>query len=161
MSSENCRLIADLLVPYDDGELPQDDRLRVEAHLAECAHCRAESVLLRRSLELARAIWAERSAGAGADGVCARRGAGCQPAESKANWQSAPHRRFAMIVAAACAAAAILAIGTWFCIRPEAFFQTNVRRRRGSRPACHLPIVTHRLCPAHRPRCSLMATSRR
>ena len=71
MSSENCRLIADLLVPYDDGELPQDDRLRVEAHLAECAHCRAESVLLRRSLELARAIWAERSAGVCADGSCA------------------------------------------------------------------------------------------
>lgn len=36
------RLVSPLLSVYDDGELPDETRAEVEAHLAECAECAAE-----------------------------------------------------------------------------------------------------------------------
>jgi len=62
MNSESCKEIAELLVPYSDGELSGDDCRRVEAHLAACPECRSEIGVLGRSLELARAIWQESAA---------------------------------------------------------------------------------------------------
>ena len=50
MTSETCHSMADLLVPYADGELAEADTRVVAAHLAECADCRCELKLLERSL---------------------------------------------------------------------------------------------------------------
>ena len=36
----------DLLIPYLDGELPAEEAAKVEAHLSQCAHCRAEHAAL-------------------------------------------------------------------------------------------------------------------
>lgn len=59
MTNQECQSIANLLVPYADGELPESDVQLVAAHLAECADCRAELQLLEHSLELARSVWQE------------------------------------------------------------------------------------------------------
>jgi len=66
MGREGCDRLADLLVDYADGELPEPDRRRVADHLASCADCRAERELLSRSLELARSVWQEAAAEAAA-----------------------------------------------------------------------------------------------
>jgi hypothetical protein len=57
MNDRKCRAIAELLVDYSDGELPEADRRRVEAHLGECPACRSQSAILCRSLELAQSVW--------------------------------------------------------------------------------------------------------
>ncbi|MBI3468726.1 MAG: zf-HC2 domain-containing protein [Planctomycetes bacterium] len=57
MRPETCRSIGEMLVAFDDGELPSADIARVEAHLANCSACRRELSALRRSLALARADW--------------------------------------------------------------------------------------------------------
>jgi hypothetical protein len=62
MSNEKCREIKSLLVDYADGALPAAESNRVAAHLAGCPRCREEVRLLRRSLELARAVWREEPA---------------------------------------------------------------------------------------------------
>jgi len=59
MTNQACHSIANLLVPYADGELPESDVQLVADHLAECADCRGELQLLERSLELARSVWQE------------------------------------------------------------------------------------------------------
>ena len=59
MTNQACRSIANLLVPYSDGKLRESDTQLVTDHLAECADCREELRLLRRSLELARSVWQE------------------------------------------------------------------------------------------------------
>ena len=59
MTSRNCDSIAEMLVPYADGELPEPDTRLVAAHLDQCADCRGELDLLRRSLELAESVWEE------------------------------------------------------------------------------------------------------
>ncbi|MEE8450586.1 MAG: zf-HC2 domain-containing protein [Thermoguttaceae bacterium] len=59
MTDQACHSIANLLVPYADGELPESDVQLVAAHLAECADCRDELQRLERSLELARSVWQE------------------------------------------------------------------------------------------------------
>jgi predicted anti-sigma-YlaC factor YlaD len=104
MSDTACKSFAELLVAYADGDLSGAEAERVAGHLAECAGCRSELRLLRRSLELARQVWRESAARA-------RRP------------QSAPIRRLRWRrVAAACAAAAVLVLGLaagyWFFWRP-------------------------------------------
>jgi anti-sigma factor RsiW len=34
-----CQQAVDMVMDYLDGRLPDDDRTRLETHLAECAHC--------------------------------------------------------------------------------------------------------------------------
>ena len=59
MTDRNCDSIAEMLVPYADTELSESDTRLVAAHLDECADCRGELDLLRRSLELAESVWEE------------------------------------------------------------------------------------------------------
>ena len=62
MNDRSCESIAELLVAYGDGELPDAEAERVAAHLAQCPHCRSELRLLDRSLDLARQVWHESAA---------------------------------------------------------------------------------------------------
>lgn len=59
MNRQSCESVREFLVGYGDGELPADRAHQVADHLAGCEHCRRELAALRRSLELARGIWAE------------------------------------------------------------------------------------------------------
>jgi len=56
---ESCEAIRPLLVDYCDGQLRQDQRETVEAHLEHCGACRSEVAALRRSLILAQQVWRE------------------------------------------------------------------------------------------------------
>jgi anti-sigma factor RsiW len=47
---EACDRFADLLVDLSDGELPDEQRPAIEAHLAGCSHCRTELQRLNASL---------------------------------------------------------------------------------------------------------------
>jgi len=57
MTRTNCEELADRIVDYVDGELPADEAQIVARHLSECERCRQTAEALRRSLDLARAIW--------------------------------------------------------------------------------------------------------
>lgn len=57
MSDKSCESIAELLVDYSDGELP--DAACVKAHLDDCLKCRAQLEMLERSLDLAVSLWRE------------------------------------------------------------------------------------------------------
>lgn len=59
MSANRCEDIAAKLVDYADDELSARDSSVVADHLAQCAGCRARLKALRRSLELARVVWAD------------------------------------------------------------------------------------------------------
>ena len=59
MKDATCRDVADKLVEYADGELPPDEAALVARHLADCRRCHAVVVALQRSLELAKAVWAD------------------------------------------------------------------------------------------------------
>lgn len=51
-----CKATQQRLPAHHDGELPEDERLAVEAHLASCGRCAREAALLREALERARAL---------------------------------------------------------------------------------------------------------
>ena len=57
MSLRPCHEIEPLLVDYADGDLPAEDSARVTEHVAGCDECRCTLAALRRSLELAGAVW--------------------------------------------------------------------------------------------------------
>jgi anti-sigma factor RsiW len=51
-----CREFVELVTEYLDGALPDDQRARFEAHLAECEHCTGYLEDMRMMLASARAI---------------------------------------------------------------------------------------------------------
>jgi hypothetical protein len=112
MKTESCPQIADLLVPYCDGELSADDRRRVEAHLAACPECRSEIGVLGRSLELAQSIWQESAAALSSPHPFT-------PSSPHPVIASPRHRRLIPAALAGVAAAALVAVGTWLAWRPE------------------------------------------
>jgi len=116
MNSESCDQIAELLVPYSDGELSIDDCRRVEAHLAACTDCRRELGLLGRSLELARSIWQESAAA-----VSPRH-------------PVTPSTRRLLIPAAVSAAAVLLVAATWL-LWPSHQDHQSARNDRKEPPA--------------------------
>ena len=59
MNEDECQQVRGVLVEYADGELPAAEMQQVAAHLEECSNCREGLSALRRSLELAKAVWAE------------------------------------------------------------------------------------------------------
>ena len=54
-----CERLADRLVDYVDGELPEDEAHGMTRHLADCEHCRRTALAMERSLGLARVIWSD------------------------------------------------------------------------------------------------------
>lgn len=54
---ESCDSLAELLVDYADGLLPDEQSAKVADHLAECDNCRTLAESLQKSLELAEVIW--------------------------------------------------------------------------------------------------------
>jgi anti-sigma factor RsiW len=135
MLSESCNQIAELLVPYSDGELSGDECRRVEAHLAACPECRHELSLLGRSLELARSIWQESAAAVSPvhTGVPWPRLRGHESGSERhahASVSMAPR----WIVAAVSAAAVLLVAATWL-LWPSHPDRQSVRNDRKEPPA--------------------------
>ena len=102
----NCDEIRDNLIDLVYDELPADERAAVEAHLADCPHCRAEF----EALQFARSAVAESLTGepqAGRFVVDAAAGAGKAPLKLplRASWWIRPM--------AAAAMAAMVLLGVW------------------------------------------------
>jgi anti-sigma factor RsiW len=57
MNGNLCDQYKARLVDYADGELPPEESAAVGEHLAACPHCRDLLAALRRSIQLAGAIW--------------------------------------------------------------------------------------------------------
>ena len=47
-----CRELVELVTDYLERRLPERDRVRLEAHLAECPHCVEYVAQMRRTVEL-------------------------------------------------------------------------------------------------------------
>jgi anti-sigma factor RsiW len=47
-----CRELVELITDYLEGALPEDDRIRLEAHLAGCEGCSSYVEQMRRTIEL-------------------------------------------------------------------------------------------------------------
>ncbi len=54
-----CRELVDFLMDYEDGELPEAQRVSFEAHLAECPPCIAYLDSYRETVRLGRAACAD------------------------------------------------------------------------------------------------------
>ena len=48
-----CREVVELMTDYLEGVLPERDRQRFEAHIADCAGCREYLAQLRRTIRIA------------------------------------------------------------------------------------------------------------
>lgn len=46
----SCRQIVDAITAYLEGTMPASDRVRFEAHLDECVHCRAYLEQMRETI---------------------------------------------------------------------------------------------------------------
>jgi anti-sigma factor RsiW len=57
VTARSCDEIVGKLVDYADGELPDAELAEVAEHVAHCEPCRERLDALRRSLELAQAVW--------------------------------------------------------------------------------------------------------
>ena len=57
MTRTTCEELADKVVDYVDGELPENEARIVARHLSECPRCRQTASDLQRSLGLAKVIW--------------------------------------------------------------------------------------------------------
>lgn len=55
--NSDCRQVRETLIDFADGELDQEARRPIAEHLARCADCRRQLVLLQRSLHVARDLW--------------------------------------------------------------------------------------------------------
>ena len=55
----SCRELTDFIYAYEEGELPSDERAAFEAHLAECADCKAYLAGYRRSVSLGKRAFEE------------------------------------------------------------------------------------------------------
>jgi len=51
-----CERVLELLMGYLDGELPEEERSRVERHLASCESCRREERAYRRLSDMTESI---------------------------------------------------------------------------------------------------------
>ena len=47
-----CKELVELVTDYLDGELPEQDRVRLEDHLARCDGCRSYLEQMRATIEL-------------------------------------------------------------------------------------------------------------
>jgi len=122
MNSESCTEIADLLLPYSDGELSADDSGRVEDHLAVCPDCQRELSLLGRSLELARAIWQESAAAVSPSHPVTQSPPHpviAPPATRHASRNAKRQARRRSALVACVAAGALIAVGAWLAFRPD------------------------------------------
>ena len=63
MKQIECEEIAELLVDYSDGELPEEESQIVERHLEKCHDCREYLTDLQQSLDIVQGIWQEGFAG--------------------------------------------------------------------------------------------------
>ena len=54
-----CRDLVELVTEYLEGMLPDDDRARLEAHLAECPYCEEYVAQMRRTVVALGAIPAD------------------------------------------------------------------------------------------------------
>ena len=59
MRQIECKEIADLLVDYSDGQLPEEKSQIVERHLEKCHGCRKYLTDLQQSLGIVQGIWQE------------------------------------------------------------------------------------------------------
>ena len=59
MKQIECKEIADLLVDYSDGQLPEEKSQIVERHLKKCHNCRKYLIYLQQSLDIVQGIWQE------------------------------------------------------------------------------------------------------
>ncbi|MBW8035810.1 MAG: zf-HC2 domain-containing protein [Planctomycetes bacterium] len=59
MKQIECKEIADLLVDYSDGQLPEEQSQIVERHLKKCNNCRKYLGDLQQSLNIVQEIWRE------------------------------------------------------------------------------------------------------
>ncbi len=55
----HCEPYCDLLVDYTDGDLSEQEMLRVREHVDSCSACRVQLARLQHSLEHAQSIWRE------------------------------------------------------------------------------------------------------
>ena len=113
MSDKSCDPTAELLVQYADGELSDDDSLRVAEHLARCPDCRAEVRLLRRSLGLAREVWQESAACASAPGTASAKQWHTLARGTAGRTRRDRRRVYAAACLAMCVALLLLAAGPW------------------------------------------------
>jgi len=61
-----CEELADRIVDYADGELPEAEAQAVARHLAVCESCRRTAAALSRSLGLAQVLWSDNLSESGA-----------------------------------------------------------------------------------------------
>lgn len=59
MRQNECKEIADLLVDYSDGQLPEERSRIVDRHLKKCHNCRKHLGDLQQSLDVVKDIWQE------------------------------------------------------------------------------------------------------
>ncbi|MBU0617069.1 MAG: zf-HC2 domain-containing protein [Planctomycetes bacterium] len=95
MTRLTCDEIADRLVDYADGELPDAESAEVAAHTARCERCRRQLAALGQSLVLAQVIWNDNEA----DLAAVAPQPGLRITRPHAAWRS--RRRVAAIAAAA------------------------------------------------------------
>jgi anti-sigma factor RsiW len=55
----SCWELVELVTDYLEGTLPDDDRVRLEAHLAECPYCEKYIAQMRQTVEALGALPAE------------------------------------------------------------------------------------------------------
>ena len=48
----NCHSLVELVTDYLEGALPDDERARLEGHLAECEHCQRYLAQIRATMRL-------------------------------------------------------------------------------------------------------------
>ena len=160
MSSRKCTEIAELLVDFADGELAEVECDEVKAHLAECAGCREELELLKRSLCLAKSVWRE-------DAAVISTNRETPPVEMLRSSKSVSTtyryrtRRWAIgLSVAACASLALLPSVIWLPQRPVP--DTPAPKTVAEQPTDTHPPLTHdeidRLI-SRRVRCARLAVS--
>lgn len=54
-----CRELVDLVTEYLEGTLPEDDRVRLEGHLEECAYCAQYVEQMRHTVDALGRLGAE------------------------------------------------------------------------------------------------------
>jgi len=54
-----CRELVEVVTDYLEGALPERDRARLEAHLAECPHCEEYVAQMRATVEILSELPAE------------------------------------------------------------------------------------------------------
>ena len=55
----SCQELVELVTDYVEAVLPEADRARLEAHLAECPHCEEYVAQMRQTIDVVGALTAE------------------------------------------------------------------------------------------------------